>query len=42
MKRFKSRFKLAYLELPLYKYRMHENNRTKNKDKLKIFDEKLV
>ena len=42
MKRFKSRFKLAYLELPLYKYRMHENNRTKNKDKLKFFDEKLI
>ena len=29
-RRFKKKFKIGRLELPLYKYRMHEKNRTKN------------
>jgi glycosyltransferase involved in cell wall biosynthesis len=41
MKRFKKKFKLAFLELPLYKYRQHSKNRTKDKNKLNYFDEIL-
>ena len=32
---------MGHLELPLYKYRDHESNRTKSKD-IKNFDEKLL
>jgi len=41
MQRFKKNFKLAFLELPLYKYRIHKKNRTKNIKKLKYFDKIL-
>lgn len=40
-KRFLSKFKLGHLELPLYKYRDHEKNRTKNLVDLKKYDQKL-
>ena len=39
--RFEKKHKIGHLNLPLYKYRFHETNRTKNKKKLKKFDEKL-
>ncbi len=41
MKRFEKKFRLAFLELPLYKYRIHTNNRTKDKKKLRYFDKIL-
>jgi len=42
MKRFKQKnLKLAFLEFPLYKYRIHQNNRTKNIKKLNYYDKKL-
>jgi glycosyltransferase involved in cell wall biosynthesis len=40
-KRFLDKFIMGYLELPLYKYRDHESNRTKNKDVLEIYDKRL-
>lgn len=40
-RRFNQKFKMGHLELPLYKYRDHESNRTKSKD-IKNFDEKLL
>ncbi len=40
-KRFTKKFKLGRVKTPLYNYRQHENNRTKNKNKLKIYD-KLI
>lgn len=39
--RFKKKFKIGRLELPLYKYRMHEKNRTKNLKKVRYFDKLL-
>lgn len=39
--RFKKKFKIGRLELPLYKYRMHEKNRTKNLKKVNYFDKLL-
>ena len=40
-KRFLKKFSLGHLELPLYKYRDHANNRTKQSKLLKKFDHKL-
>jgi glycosyltransferase involved in cell wall biosynthesis len=40
-KRFLKKYIMGYLELPLYNYRMHDNNRTKNKTELNKFDNKL-
>ena len=41
-KRFQKKYKIGRLELPVYKYRQHEKNRTKTKIKtLKIYDRKL-
>jgi len=41
-KRFQKKYKIARLELPLYKYRQHNKNRTTTKRKtLKLFDKKL-
>ena len=37
-KRFRKKFKIAHLELPLYKYRRYEGNRTKEYKKLIKFD----
>ena len=39
--RFKKKFKIGRLELPLYKYRMHEKNRTKNLKRVDYFDKLL-
>ncbi len=39
-RRFEKEFKIGHLELPLYKYRDHADNRTKS-ELLKDFDEKL-
>ena len=38
---FKKKFKIGRLELPLYKYRMHEKNRTKNLKRVNYFDKLL-
>jgi len=40
-KRFERKFKIGRLELPLYKYRIYKDNRTKNKKKIKHYDNKL-
>lgn len=40
-KRFLKIYKIGYLELPLYNYRMHISNRTKDLDLVKKFDKKL-
>jgi len=39
--RFQKKFKVTNLEIPLYKYRQHNNNMTKNKKRLKKFNIKL-
>ena len=39
--RFLKKYKIKRIELPLYRYRMHENNMTKNKKKRDIDDNKL-
>ena len=39
-RRFEKEFKIGHLELPLYKYRDHADNRTKS-ELVKDFDEKL-
>ena len=39
--RFKKKFKIGRLELPLYKYRMHKKNRTKNLKRVNYFDKLL-
>jgi glycosyltransferase involved in cell wall biosynthesis len=41
LERFLKKFKLGHLELPLYKYRDHKKNRTKNKNILKKYDKFL-
>ena len=40
-KRFEKKYKIGHLEFPLYKYRSHEKNRTRNKIKLKKFNKLL-
>ncbi len=40
-KRFKLKFSIGHLELPLYKYRQHNTNRTKNKKNLSIYDKRI-
>ena len=40
-KRFDKKFKIGRLEFPLYKYRQHETNRTKKRDRVKHFDNLL-
>jgi len=42
MFRFLKKFKIHRLELPLYRYRQHENNITKNKKNDKKFKKKLL
>ena len=34
-------YQLGRLEFPVYKYRIHDTNRTKNKNKLKIYEKKI-
>ena len=36
--RFLEKYKIYNLRMPLYRYRMHENNRTKDVDKVQKFD----
>ena len=38
IKRFTEKYKLEYLKIPLYRYRIHSTNRTKNKEATKKFD----
>ena len=40
-KRFEKRFQVGHLNIPLYKYRFHEKNRTKNKKKLVRYNKLL-
>lgn len=40
--RFLKKYKLGHLELPLYKYRDHDSNRTKNKVVLARYNNKLI
>jgi len=40
-KRFEKKHLIGHLNLPLYKYRFHENNRTKNLKKIKYYEKKL-
>lgn len=40
-KRLEKKYKIARIEFPLYKYRKHSLNRTKNLKQLKKFDKKL-
>ena len=42
MIRFLKKYKISRLELPLYKYRQHENNITKNKKFDLKFSKKLL
>jgi len=41
-KRFEKKFKIARLNIPLYKYRSHLENRTNKKKVLKRFDKMLI
>lgn len=41
-KRFEKRFKIARLEFPFYRYRSHDNNRTKNLEEVKKYDSQLT
>ncbi len=41
LNRFLKKYKLGHLEMPLYKYRNHEKNRTKNKIILKKYEKIL-
>ena len=40
-KRFKKKFIIGHLEIPLYKYRQHKSNRTSNLKKIKKYDQQL-
>ena len=40
-KRFEKKYKIGHLEFPLYKYRSHKENRTRDKKKLKKFNNLL-
>ena len=39
--RFKKQYQISRVELPLYRYRKHDQNLTKNKSQMKNFAEKL-
>ena len=39
--RFKKYFKITRLPIPLYQYRFHSNNMTKNKNLMKKYGKKL-
>ena len=41
MSRFQKKYRMSYLEIPLYRYRMHKNNRTNNINEVNKFDKKL-
>ena len=37
-KRFLKKYKIYNFKMPLYRYRMHDNNRTKNVEEVEKFD----
>ena len=39
--RFKKKYKISRLNIPLYRYRMHTSNMTKNRNKMKDYKKKL-
>ena len=39
--RFIKKYNLFYLPIPLYRYRMHQDNRTKNQNQILMYDKKL-
>jgi glycosyltransferase involved in cell wall biosynthesis len=39
--RFEKKFQIGRIEFPMYKYRKHENNRTKNKKEIKRYENYL-
>ena len=41
MKRFQDKYKVYNLQVPLYKYRIHNDNRTYNSTETKLYDKKL-
>ena len=41
MIRFVKKFNIAYLDVPLYRYRKHETNMTNNEDRMRKFDHAL-
>lgn len=41
IRRYKEKYKLYHLPMPMYKYRIHENQRTNNKEQVEKFDKKL-
>jgi len=40
--RFEKKYKIGRVELPMYRYRQHDNNITKNSKRIKEFDKKLI
>ncbi|MBF0147702.1 MAG: glycosyltransferase family 2 protein [Magnetococcales bacterium] len=40
-KRFELKYRIARLEFPFYRYRMHDSNRTKNEETVRHFDDQL-
>ena len=40
--RFKKKYKISRLNIPLYRYRMHTSNMTKNRNKMKDYKKKLL
>ena len=40
LKRFEDKYDVGYLDIPLYRYRMHENNRSSTEE-IKEYDKKL-
>ena len=40
--RFEKKYNIHHLELPLYRYRRHNNNLTNNNEKMEYFDQKLI
>ena len=41
LKRYKQKYDLFHMNVPLYRYRIHEENRTKDKQRLKNYDSML-
>jgi len=41
LSRFKEKFRIFNLPVPLYRYRMHDSNRTLNRDEVSVYDNEL-
>ena len=39
--RFKENFRVDHLAAPLYRYRIHDSNRTKNKEEVSVYNDML-